>query len=250
MTHRPAYIICGTPRSGSTLLCKMLAATGVTGEPNSFFREPSIEDFADLWGVPHPEGTATAAFDRDYLAAMLRAGRNGTDIFGLRIMWDGIATATIRFDRALGGHADIAERFAAAFGEPLYIHLSRGDKVAQAISLLRAEQSGLWHRRADGSVLEGDAVPRPVAYDEGRLATLVNELTADDAAWNAFFAERGLEPLRLTYEGVSADPKAALARVLSALGLDAGIAAGIAVPTAKLADQSSSDWARRFRGAI
>lgn len=227
----------------------MLAATGVAGDPNSFFREPSIEEFADRWGVPHPEGMETAAFDRDYLAAMQRTGRAGTDIFGLRIMRDGIATATQRFDRTLGGHADIAERFDAAFGRPLYIHLSREDKVAQAISLYRAEQSGLWHLHADGSVLEGDGALQPVAYDENSIAAVVDELTGDDAAWSRFFADRDITPLRLTYEAISADPKAALGMVLSALGLNPAIAAGIAVPTAKIGDGTSAAWAERFNSA-
>ena len=54
-------------------------------------------------------------------------------------------------------------------------------------------------------------------------------------------------PLRLTYEAIAADPKAALARVLLALGLDPAIAAAIAVPTAKIGDQTNADWADRFR---
>lgn len=28
-----AYVICTAPRSGSTLLCRMLGATGIAGQP-------------------------------------------------------------------------------------------------------------------------------------------------------------------------------------------------------------------------
>jgi len=53
MTDRPAaYIICGTPRSGSTLLCGYLAATGAAGDPDSFFRTQSIDWWARYWGLP------------------------------------------------------------------------------------------------------------------------------------------------------------------------------------------------------
>src|SRR4051795_11891381 len=31
------YLVCATPRSGSTLLCESLAATGVAGHPDEFF---------------------------------------------------------------------------------------------------------------------------------------------------------------------------------------------------------------------
>lgn len=242
-----SYVICGTPRSGSTLLCKMLAATGVAGRPGSFFREPDVEHWADRWDVAHPDGTATAEFNRQYIAAMLRGGRAGTDIFGLRIMWGSVASAASRFDAAFGNGADITERFDTAFGRPLYIHLSRNDKLAQAISLLRAEQSGLWHLAADGSVLEGEAIQAPVTYDEARIAALVEERTSDDAAWTGFFVDRGIEPLRLTYESISANPPAALAEVLAALGLDPAITATVAVPTAKIADATSTAWAERYR---
>ena len=48
-----AYIICATPRSGSTLLCDMLAGSGVAGNPNSYYRPPSIAHFAAQMGVPY-----------------------------------------------------------------------------------------------------------------------------------------------------------------------------------------------------
>ncbi len=35
-----SYVLCGTPRTGSTLLCSLLCSTGVLGRPESYFREP------------------------------------------------------------------------------------------------------------------------------------------------------------------------------------------------------------------
>jgi hypothetical protein len=61
-----SYVLCGTPRSGSTLLCEMLAATGVAGRPNSYFRQEDVEAWADAWGVPHLQGIEDPGFDRDY----------------------------------------------------------------------------------------------------------------------------------------------------------------------------------------
>ena len=80
--------------------------------------------------------------------------------------------------------------------------------------------------------------PAPLIYDRDHLAGFVEELERDDAAWNSWFSRVGIEPLRLTYEGLAAEPKGALARVLSALALDATIAASIDVRTAKLADEN------------
>jgi LPS sulfotransferase NodH len=230
-------VICGTPRSGSTLLCEMLWASRVAGRPNSFFRQQSVAHWKELWGL------GEAVIDSAYIAAMLDYGRAGTPIFGLRLMWGSLGDAV----RVLGSGASFPELADRVFGETLFIHLSRNDKVAQAVSLLRAERSGLWHLNADGSVLEGEATPASVQYDGARIAAILAELEADDANWNAFFAREGLTPLRLTYETVTADPQAALATVLGALGQAPAIAATVPTPTAKIGGATSRAWADRFR---
>jgi LPS sulfotransferase NodH len=242
-----SYVLCSTPRSGSTLLCEMLAATGVAGRPNSYFRQEDVEAWADAWGVPHPRGIEDPAFDRDYLVAMRREGSAGTGVFGLRLMWASAVDATRRLDRALSADRDLAASLEAAFGPTLFVHVSRADKVAQAISRLRAEQSGLWHLAADGSVLEGTISPQPVAYDGARIAELVAELERDEVGWRAFFEARGIVPLGLVYEDVAADPSAALARILIALELDPDPARRTPVRTTKIADEESRMWAERFR---
>lgn len=242
-----AYLLCATPRSGSTLLCEMLGASGVAGRPNSFFRAEDLRDWADAWGLPRTDDLESPEFDRAYLPAMLREGRAGTGVFGLRIMWSSMVEASRRLNRALGSGRDIALQFREAFGPTLFIHLSRRDKVAQAVSRLRAEQSGLWHKAPDGRVLEGSATPRPVHYDPVRLAELVAELEQDDAAWTGFFAARGIDPLTLTYEELGMNPRNAVESILAALGLDPRAAERTPIGTAKLADRTSALWIERFR---
>jgi LPS sulfotransferase NodH len=242
-----SYILCGTPRSGSTLLCGMLAATGVAGRPNSYFREQNILDWARDWGVQPPKGPADVDFDRSYIAAMLREGSAGTGVFGLRLMWGSLGEAAERLSRIRGTPADAATLFEEAFGPTLYIHLSRLDKVSQAVSLVRAEQSGLWHISGNGTVLEGAASPQPLSYDADRIDAVLTELEADDAAWADFFATRQAEPLKLTYETVTAAPQLALAYILSALGRNPEIAKAIDAGTAKMADATSIAWVERFR---
>ena len=42
MAKYESYVLCTSPRSGSTLLCKLLAATGVAGNPDSYFHRPAV----------------------------------------------------------------------------------------------------------------------------------------------------------------------------------------------------------------
>lgn len=242
-----SYVICGTPRSGSTLLCEMLISSGVAGHPNSFFREQSIANWADRWAVDRTNGIDDAEFDARYIPAMLQAGSNATGVFGLRLMRASVDDAIRRLTRVNGGPADLAAQFEATFGRTLYVHLSRRDKLAQAISLVRAEQSGLWHLASDGSVYEGVATPQPNVYDAPRIAEVFAERIADDLAWEAFFTGHGITPVRLVYETMTANPQAALASILDALGLDAAIANSVRVGTRKMGGDSSQDWAERFR---
>ena len=244
-----AYIICATPRSGSTLLCDLLAGSGAAGRPDSFYRSQSIADFVRDLSVPATDGIEGAAFDRVYLDAVRREGRGDTAVFGLRLMWSSVAELSRRLDGLFPGLPSDAARFERAFGEPLYLHLSRQDKVAQAVSRLKAEQTGLWHVAADGSERERSAPPAPPAYDADRLETFMAEASADEAAWSRWFKEQDVEPLSLTYEALSADPPSVLAKVLKALGQDPARAAAAAVRTSRMADAESITWAARYRAS-
>jgi LPS sulfotransferase NodH len=149
-----SYIIAATPRSGSTLLCDLLSGTGFAGQPHSYYRREDILDYARKWGVSSPNVIGDQAFERTYLEAVRRAGATQTGIFGLRLMWSSVGELSARLSAIHPDPLDDPARFELAFGKPLYIHLSRQDKVAQAVSLLKAKQSGLWHRAADGTERE------------------------------------------------------------------------------------------------
>jgi len=247
MTDAQSYVICATPRSGSTLLCDMLTDTGIAGSPDSFFRRESFLDWADYFGVPVAGWRGEHEFDRAYLSAVKRYGSNGTGVFGMRLMWESVRDLSDRLGDFYPGLSSDSERLGAAFGPPRYLHLSRKDKVAQAISLLRAEQSGLWHVFADGSERERLTPAREAVYDFERLSMLVARLEQHDAAWVQWFAGQRMEPLRITYEALSKDPRSVLATVLAALDLEPAAAEAAGIRTAKLADGESREWAARFR---
>jgi LPS sulfotransferase NodH len=247
MPHFTSYILCATPRSGTTLLCDLLEATGVAGRPNSYFRRQNISDWAREWGIPRGDFADAEGFERAYLAAARRIGTDATPTFGLRLMWGSAVEFFAQLGRLYPELPDDPARLQQAFGPTLYVHVSRQDKVAQAVSRLRAEQGGLWHRAADGSDRERSSASQPVAYDGAGLASFLAEAEAEDAAWNVWFDRYGIAPLRLTYEGLSADPQATVAQILAALGQDPAIAATVMPRTAKLADATSLEWAARFR---
>ncbi len=240
-----SYLLCTTPRSGSTLLCDLLTATGVAGRPASYFREEDLADWARRLGV----STRGEPFDIDraYLDAVLKHGSAGTALFGCRIMWGSLGGLSNRLDLLYPGLGGAVERIERAFGPTLYVHLTRKDKVAQAVSLLKAVQSGLWHKNSDGTLREGCDRPQPTSYDTRRIAAHVADLERDDEAWRSWFSGSEIAPVTVDYDALIADPGRAVADVLSALGLDRALAARVKPRTARLADDESLDWVRRFR---
>jgi len=247
MSGFDAYIICATPRSGSTLLCDLLTETGIAGRPDSFFRRESFAWWADYLHVPNDDWKAQQSFDLNYLAAVRDWGSNGTPVFGMRLMWESVGDLSDRLGRFYPGLRDDNDRFEAAFGKLEYLHLTREDKIAQAVSRYKAEHSGLWHRYADGSERERLKPGREPVYDARALAEIVATLEEHDARWTAWFRRQEIQPIPVNYEELAADPRQTLATILSALGLDGSIAWRIEPISAKMADSTSLAWAERFR---
>ena len=51
MSRIKCYLICTSPRSGSTLLCRLLQQAGTAGVPNSHFHVPSLEAWLGSYGL-------------------------------------------------------------------------------------------------------------------------------------------------------------------------------------------------------
>ncbi|SMR81876.1 LPS sulfotransferase NodH [Aliiroseovarius halocynthiae] len=241
-----SYVICTSPRSGSTLLCKLLAATRVTGNPGSLFHKPSIDAWLKYYKLeatafPSRKATLDAIFD----AAKAR-GRGETDVFGLRLQRGSFAFFMDQLDFLYPDAQTDVERVEAAFGRTLFIHLTREDKLDQAISCIRAEQTGLWHLGADGTELERQEVRREDRYDADAIRTQLSEFAEFDKEWRSWFDEQSIKPLEVSYDLLAQAPQRVLADVLIALGADASIANDVPTPTAKLADETNRDWRTRF----
>ena len=242
------YIICTSPRSGSTLLCKLLAATARAGNPDSFYhRDAFMREWAQDWGLPDPATLSRDAFDRAYLDAARRAGEAGTGVFGLRLQQDYLRVLSETLDRIYPGLPSDTDRFERAFGPIVYLHLARADKVAQAVSLVKAEQSGLWHLNADGTDYERFGPSREPVYDFASIHREVSALERADAAWAAWFDRHHVTPIRLSYETLAERPAETLRDVCLALGVAPPEAGEIKPRLAKLSDAVSLEWASRYR---
>jgi trehalose 2-sulfotransferase len=227
----PGLIVCATQRSGSTLLCELLKATGVAGIPNEYFQHFKDSGISDqprqyLAGVSDPAvlallppldpGVPETAFDFD---AVRRAGTTPNGVFAAKIMWSHTQDLWAR----LGGRT-----LEDVFGPLRYVQVIRRDKVAQAVSLWTAIQTQVW-RSGDTPVAE------PV-YSFAAIRHLVGWLEAGERGWTEWL--RGREPDVVVYEDFARDP-----------GPTISILAGVPAPAAPLRRQAgsrSAEWASRF----
>jgi len=214
--------------------------------PESHFHVPSLECWLDEYGLGGTAFDSRETAFRAVLEAAFARGAGHTGIFGLRMQRGSFRFFMEQLSLLSPDLESDVERIESQFGPTTFIHLSRPDRVGQAISLLRAQQTGLWHRYADGSELERLAPPKEPHYDAVAITRHIEELSALDAEWEQWFERQHVEPLHITYDALSADPQAALSVVLSSIGCDKTRAAKVDTPTAKLADRMSYKWRMRY----
>ncbi|MEM7724373.1 MAG: Stf0 family sulfotransferase [Pseudomonadota bacterium] len=249
MTHRPrygGYVLCATSRSGSTLLCRLLSATKVAGRPASYLHNPSVANWAAYIDLPWPETTPNRADMERLFHAIQTAGRGPTPVFGLRLMRKSFDFLMTRLTELRPDLKTDRAHLEATFGDLLYIHLRRDDKLAQAVSLVRAQQSGLWHQLADGRALEQKAPAASPGYDAAAILRHLDTLERDDMAWRDWFEDQGIAPLRLSYEQVAQDPAKAVHAILDTLYETRPDIAPPEPDVAKLADAETLRWFERF----
>lgn len=241
-----SYLICATPRTGSTLLCGLLASTGVAGRPGSYFRQPDEQAWATQWKIINPSA-GTFSYSEFVQAAILE-GRTSNGVFAARIMWGTLNELA----RKLGEiHSDLAgsglDLLNRAFGRTRFVYLRRGDIVAQAVSWLRAEQTDVWlETNRDQHKTPG----REACFDFDKLYKLVQLIENHNVAWRKWFTFVGVRPYLVRYEELEADPVGVTRGVLDFLGLELPADREIVVQHRRLADELNARWIDRYQARL
>jgi len=235
-----SYLICATPRSGSTLLCGLLESSGVAGHPASYFNREGLNGYADDWRIARPRD---GQIDEAFVRAALTAGKTSNGVFGGRIMAEtlpelisGLAAAASR-----PAVTDV-DLLSAQLGRLRFVHLRRRDVVAQAVSWAKSLQTHFWH--PGEAVAPGGQDPH---YDEELIGRLVATIERSEADWTVWFAAHSIVPCEVTYEELAADPPRTAQEVLDYLGLDVPPDRQLVVGHRRQADQLNADWITRFK---
>jgi len=235
-----SWLLCATPRSGSTLLCGLLESSGVAGHPASYFNRRGLHDYAIGWRVAQPpEGRIDSA----YVQAARVAGSTPNGIFGGRLM----AESRPELVADLAGEADHPlaselELLTDQLGRLRFVHLQRLDVVAQAVSWAKSLQTHFWH---PGERTEpGAEAPH---YDEDLIERLVDTIERFEADWSTWFTQQQVTPFEVTYEQLAVDPLSVAHQVLGFLDLEVEEERELVVRDRQQADQVNAQWVERFK---
>jgi trehalose 2-sulfotransferase len=224
------FFVCSTPRTGSTMLGNLLADTGLVGRAGEYFGQPFRREV-----VP---GLSRRGFD-DYLLDCTQHAR-GTGVLGIKLHWDQVEVFLhlLRLRRGVRGLSD-RQVIEAVFPAPRFVWIVREDTLAQAVSWWKAMTTRKW---TDGRPVRGEPT-----FDFGGIAGRVRGIEEHTEAWRGWFEANGIEPLRVTYEQLTADPTAEVRRVLAFAGVRAQDDLVVKPRTERQADAVNEDWIRRYR---
>lgn len=238
---RSRLVIASTPRTGSTLLCRLLWGTGVAAAPKEYVNPVALRDWA--WRRAGPVGRAgIEAIPAEAVPgwAALRVRDAGFRAAHLA------AVEAARTDRAGRFAVKVHAHHARWWGDVLpgaacVVRLVRDDRVGQAISWARARQTGRWApHQPDRPARDRPSVPAI----RRRLAAI----EADEAWWAARLA--GVAVLVVRTEDLLADPEAIVRAVLRHAGVvQADTVAVPPVPTVRQADGRTAVWRDAWRRA-
>jgi trehalose 2-sulfotransferase len=219
MQPHTSYLICATPRCGSTLLCEALINTGLAGQPREYFehlkqtgqpRRPQEYFPADsaiasqLGGYSRLDGEAklSACYQGSAYAAhltqVIEEGTTPNGVFGAKVMW-GYLDDFISHLREIPGYRElpVPDLLSTIFPNLCYIWATRRDKVRQAVSLWKAIQTWTWKQEETDRT---HLIAQELLFNFAAIDHLAQQIVAHETEWQNYFATHDIQPFTVVYE--------------------------------------------------
>ena len=215
-----SFLVCSLPRSGSSLLCDVLASTELAGAPSEYFDANQMAEFRHTWGA--------TTFEQ-YLAALVAKKTSPNGVFGVKAHYHQL------FDAFPGGDPG------GAFPNLHHVYITRADRVRQAVSFAIATQTEKWSSLQAGNGTRA-------AYSATEIDAFIEWIEREEAAWERYLAGSSAPVCRVVYEDLVADVGGTALEVMRFLGIEVPRAYEVPAPTlARQAGGLNEDWVARYR---
>jgi LPS sulfotransferase NodH len=239
-------VICSLPRSGSNLLAYALEDTGLAGRAREYFGARNETGYAEEWGLPRRYSL------RSFLQKLAADSITPNGVLAVKIHLFDLLDVFERAREELGETLSERELLEACFPNPRCIFIRRADRVRQAISWLRAADSGQWLR------LRGEPASDRMARLDINLDEVdewIQVFSEQETKWREFFARNNLTAHEVVYEDLVRNYQATVLGALDYLGLLPR--AGLQLPSPRpeiqsddLTERAVVTYMNRMHGAI
>ena len=273
-TPKLSYLICATPRCGSTLLSEALASTGIAGRPEEHFEilletgrprqprdyfqrsnnpevwalldDPEFQDVLGEYGgryAEHPAQRDPSWHPPDFerlVAEALRRGTTENGVLGTKIMWAYFRDFVRLARRSPGLEGTHPCEVPAAVLPNLrrFVWIRRRDTTRQSVSLWKALQTQEWRRDS-----EEDGNGQGLRFNFAAVDHLKLRIEEHNAAWQAYFMRCSVEPIKVVYEDFVEAYEGTMLGLLNELGIRIPEGFTLTKPQMRRqADELSEEW--------
>ncbi len=205
------------------------AAPEASGTPEEFLNQDTNSE------VVRRFATRTEA---NYLNAVETETATPNGVFSMELIW---------------GHIELAEPdLLGYYHDAYFVYLRRRDILAQAISLLLATETGVFHNPSGAAAAPDSRQSQILVSPERTFAAIRRwwgHLLNYECLTEVQFAIRGINPLRLYYEEITKDPIEAVNRVLDHCEIDRETAAAPTSSHSPVGGEMNAELSRMFRAS-
>ncbi len=217
-------MIATMPRTGGTQLCLDLWRTGQAGIPLEYLNiQLRRHDMIPRLGQKDPVA---------YWHGLGRCRTSPNGVFSFKV-----------FPSDLQQVRKAAPELLELISPDKIVYLTRRNKLFQAISWVRAQQTNKWFADAKAR--------REPEYDTDQIMNYLNAISMQEAAWERYFSRQRSELLRISYEDYEIDRQHTVDSILDLIGVEKDTAEMLDIEDMKIQrDALTIEWAERFKSEV
>ena len=230
-----SYAILSTPRTGSTMLCSALKLVPGAGQPMEHLNDLITSKLPSHVREPLDDRQLRGQLEGVYFPGSRQAHAQRGQAFGTKMHFSQFA----KFYAEQGLVTMRGEMVLRSFER--LILMTRRDRILQALSNVRANQTKVWASHDPRHAMQADYQFRPEHSE--LVSGTIHDFQRQENAWRSICAQLGLSYMEIYYEDLANDPPTVLAKVHEWLefpkeDLQAPTTVKLSNPTALLAKEA------------